>query len=376
MITANPEIIEYKPEGLEGEEEFIVIACDGVYYHLAPFSLHLTIMTGIWDCLSSQQVADVIRLQVSQGKELEEISSFLCDLCLAPDTTAGAGLGCDNMTVLIVALLNGRTKEEWYSWITDRVKRKEGYPTPEEIPQLYAPARINAFKARKAAYDDRMARGNSSSFGGYNGGFGGFGMDEDFGGLSSVFGGRAIGVGGPLGFARSMLGTGIQFHPSRSQLDDSDEDSDEEDMELTLPTDDDNEEREMDRDAEDEFFRGLGMRTPINDITKSLRAQLDELEESDSPVNSEPRDEELSNPGDEAQQAFGARMETDGASAPEHITTNGFSSKTSGGEAPMPPKSLANGDLKIQQLESSPGGDKASSAVEAEGLMDTSESVA
>ena len=65
-------------------------------------------------------MVDFVRYQASQGKELTEIGEMICDHCLEPDTDAG-GIGCDNMTVLIVAITHRRSKEEWYAWITDRV---------------------------------------------------------------------------------------------------------------------------------------------------------------------------------------------------------------------------------------------------------------
>lgn len=106
---------------------------------------------GIWDCLTSQQVVDVIRYQVSEGKKLSEITEMICDHCLAPDTTSRLGIGCDNMTILVVVFLHGRTKEEWYSWITDRVKNRIGYETPNTLPQLYSPSRIKSFHDRQEA---------------------------------------------------------------------------------------------------------------------------------------------------------------------------------------------------------------------------------
>ena len=115
----------------------------------------LTVSTGIWDCLTSQQVVDFVRFQVSEGKTLQEIGEMMCDHCLAPDTSSGAGIGCDNMPVLIVALLHGKTKEEWYAWITERVKTEYGYKTPTTLPQLYAQSRISAFKARREAMESR-----------------------------------------------------------------------------------------------------------------------------------------------------------------------------------------------------------------------------
>lgn len=45
--------------------------------------------------------------------------------CLAPDSETG-GIGCDNMTVVIVALLGGRTNEEWQAWVKERVENKGG----------------------------------------------------------------------------------------------------------------------------------------------------------------------------------------------------------------------------------------------------------
>ena len=108
---------------------------------------------GIWDCLSSQAAIDFVRYQVSQNKELTEIGEMICEHCLAPDTTSGAGIGCDNMTVLIVAITHGRSKEEWYAWITDRVKNNHGYETPSTPPQLYAHSRLMAFRASREAYD-------------------------------------------------------------------------------------------------------------------------------------------------------------------------------------------------------------------------------
>lgn len=43
--------------------------------------------------------------------------------CLATDSETG-GIGCDNMTVVIVALLGGRTPEEWQKWVKERVDKK------------------------------------------------------------------------------------------------------------------------------------------------------------------------------------------------------------------------------------------------------------
>jgi protein phosphatase 2C family protein 2/3 len=209
---------------------------------------------GIWDCLSSQQVVDFVRFKVSEGKTLTEISEMMCDHCLAPDTSSGAGIGCDNMTVLIVAILGGRTKEEWYSWITDRVKQNYGYQTPSTVPQIYAHSRLMAFKARREAQEERdrmRAEREESGSSGY------MGAGSAFGGFA-----RALGTAG-----------GITFHPSgisRGHLIFG-EDSDEEDSD----------EDEMDgiEEGRSYFSDTLGIGGPRSpDATSNLKAQLDDFE--------------------------------------------------------------------------------------------------
>lgn len=104
-----------------------------------------------------------MRYQICEGKELTEIGEMMCDHCLAPDTTSGAGIGCDNMTVLIVAITHGLSKEGWYEWIKDRVKNGYGYKTPNTWPQIYAQSRLLSFKARREAQEARDRAKESST---------------------------------------------------------------------------------------------------------------------------------------------------------------------------------------------------------------------
>jgi hypothetical protein len=100
-----------------------------------------------------------VRLKISEGMELPELSEMICDHCLAPDTSQGsAGIGFDNMTFLVVAILGGRTKEEWHSWITDRVKGNYGYKTPTAPPQIYSENRLRCFKIRQEMWKERAAK--------------------------------------------------------------------------------------------------------------------------------------------------------------------------------------------------------------------------
>ncbi|TCD64899.1 Protein phosphatase 2C 2, partial [Steccherinum ochraceum] len=119
IVTCDPEISEHV---IEQTDEFLIIACDG-----------------IWDCLTSQMAVDCVRFLISQGHKLNEVCEILLDHIVAPDTDADSPVGCDNMTLLVVALLNGRTEEEWYEWVTDRVKQNTNQPG---LPVLYADFRL------------------------------------------------------------------------------------------------------------------------------------------------------------------------------------------------------------------------------------------
>ncbi|RKO83254.1 phosphatase 2C-like domain-containing protein [Blyttiomyces helicus] len=105
IVTANPEIIERK---LEDTDEFVVIACDG-----------------IWDCKTNQEVVTYVRNKVAAGVSLQQTCEDMMEDCLAADSEVG-GVGCDNMTVMIIALRRGKTYEEWANEIKERVERTSG----------------------------------------------------------------------------------------------------------------------------------------------------------------------------------------------------------------------------------------------------------
>ncbi|KAL3844073.1 hypothetical protein ACJIZ3_001476 [Penstemon smallii] len=79
VVTADPDINIVE---LCDDDEFIVLACDG-----------------IWDCMSSQQLVDFIREQLKSENKLSVVCEKVLDRCLAPST---AGEGCDNMTMILV----------------------------------------------------------------------------------------------------------------------------------------------------------------------------------------------------------------------------------------------------------------------------------
>lgn len=179
---------------------------------------------------------------------------MMFDHCLAPDTTSGAGIGCDNMTILIVAITHGRTKEEWYQWVKERVESNYGYQTPSAIPQLYAKSRLLSYRARKEAQEarERMHSSNTPNVGSSF-------DNEDF--L------RRYGL-----TVTTMGGNGISYRPGGQIVSDSgklmfgSEDSDEEDS-------------EEDTGGRSFFSETLGLGKPESpDPGKHLQAQLDEFE--------------------------------------------------------------------------------------------------
>src|SRR5687768_9184654 len=59
----------------------------------------------------------------------------MMDNCLASNSETG-GVGCDNMTMIVVGFLNGKTKEEWYEEIAQRVANGDGPCAPPEYGKL------------------------------------------------------------------------------------------------------------------------------------------------------------------------------------------------------------------------------------------------
>lgn len=88
--------------------------------------------------MSSQQAVDLTRRAIANGDDVGKIAEDMMKKCLAGEGDTG-GIGCDNMTVVIVALLGGRTPEEWQAWVKERVDNNVGYTTPESVPDIFTP---------------------------------------------------------------------------------------------------------------------------------------------------------------------------------------------------------------------------------------------
>ncbi|TFK52534.1 PP2C-domain-containing protein [Heliocybe sulcata] len=322
VITSDPDIIEHQ---ITEEDEFIVLACDG-----------------IWDCLSSQDVVSIVRLKVAEGKELSEIAEFICDHCLAPNTTEGTGVGCDNMTLLIVAILHGKTKEQWYEWIKDRVDQNYGFETPKEVSPLYAAGPYKPYPRQQHPLAQRI-------MGISNGGIT----------LSPIFNNGS---------------EGLMFD------NDSEDEGDSEDDQTAASF------------FSQTFGQGSAGRSNIRDLMKDADYDMEvgssDEEDSQGPFGNDAVGFTRQVTDEDSSALAGVPPKVNGdaeaqESRVEEATTSGEDGKGSTserqlqGEAPPPPKPLPNGDAVSRtpdQFEAHAAGDEPSPVVKAEGLMDTSES--
>jgi protein phosphatase 1G len=84
IITAQPDVRRFT---LQPEDTFFVLACDGV-----------------WDVLTNQECVDFIADKLAKGVPPADAACALLDRCLATDPKSARGVGCDNMTAIVVQL--------------------------------------------------------------------------------------------------------------------------------------------------------------------------------------------------------------------------------------------------------------------------------
>ncbi|PTD03168.1 Protein phosphatase 2C 3 [Fusarium culmorum] len=147
IVTAYPDVEQHD---LTDEDEFLVLACDG-----------------IWDCQSSQAVVEFVRRGIAAKQELEKICENMMDNCLASNSETG-GVGCDNMTMCIIGFLNGKSKDEWYEEIARRVANGDGPCAP--LTEFRGPGVHHNFEDSDSGYEmDPENKGRSFGVGGYRG---------------------------------------------------------------------------------------------------------------------------------------------------------------------------------------------------------------
>ncbi|KAK3902029.1 phosphatase 2C-like domain-containing protein [Staphylotrichum tortipilum] len=149
IVTAYPDVVVHE---MGDDDEFLVIACDG-----------------IWDCQSSQAVIEFVRRGIAAKQDLDKICENMMDNCLASNSETG-GVGCDNMTMIIIGFLKGRTKEEWYEEIAKRVANGDGPCAPPEYAEFRGPGVHHNFDDSDSGYDvDEHKQGKGFGIGGYRG---------------------------------------------------------------------------------------------------------------------------------------------------------------------------------------------------------------
>ncbi|PHH70762.1 hypothetical protein CDD82_6930 [Ophiocordyceps australis] len=148
IVTALPDVEVHE---LSDEDEFLVLACDG-----------------IWDCQSSQAVIEFVRRGIAAKQDLDKICENMMDNCLASNSETG-GVGCDNMTMIVVGFLNGKTKDEWYEEIARRVANGDGPCAPPEYAEFRGPGVHHNYEDSDSSYDVDAENKKNSAAGGQRG---------------------------------------------------------------------------------------------------------------------------------------------------------------------------------------------------------------
>lgn len=78
---------DVRKEKITPDVQFMILACDG-----------------IWDCLSSQEAVDFVADLIKKKEKTSAVIEEMFDKIIATDVASSGGIGCDNMTCIIVQL--------------------------------------------------------------------------------------------------------------------------------------------------------------------------------------------------------------------------------------------------------------------------------
>ena len=107
MITANPDI---KVVDFTEDIDFVIIGCDG-----------------IWDCLTNQQACDFVQKRLKENPEIKisKIVEEMLDSIIAKDLYNESGVGCDNMTCIVIVFKKNKENEKEKEKGKEKEKEKE-----------------------------------------------------------------------------------------------------------------------------------------------------------------------------------------------------------------------------------------------------------
>ncbi|KAL2708118.1 PPM-type phosphatase domain-containing protein [Kluyveromyces marxianus] len=107
QVTVEPDVIPHLID--TSQDEFLVLACDG-----------------IWDVYSNKALVRFIKYHLALGLKLDGIITKLLDHGISC-ADSNTGVGFDNFTLIVVALqLPGETLDEWYARMKFRLEREKG----------------------------------------------------------------------------------------------------------------------------------------------------------------------------------------------------------------------------------------------------------
>jgi len=125
LVSCIPDIKSFRRQS---EDEFMVIACDGV-----------------WDVMTSQQMVDRVQkdlLAIRRGElSPDNVVRKILDECLASDPSANFGKGADNMTMILIVFDKGASNAP-YEILTACL-----HPTAPCKPAIRIPTRLNALES-------------------------------------------------------------------------------------------------------------------------------------------------------------------------------------------------------------------------------------
>ncbi|KAI1713710.1 protein phosphatase 2C domain-containing protein [Ditylenchus destructor] len=105
---------------LSAEEQAVTACPDVQTFHLTPdFEFFVLACDGIWDVMTNEQVVSFCREKLIAGIKPELVCEELMNRCLAKESES-SDIGCDNMTVILVCLLQGCDQDKYIKRISTK----------------------------------------------------------------------------------------------------------------------------------------------------------------------------------------------------------------------------------------------------------------